>query len=734
MDKIAKFVTKKPKLVILISLLLLIPCIIGYMFTNVSYDMLSYLPNRLDSVKGEKILNSTYNYGSMTMVLVKNMPSKRVVELKNKIAEVEHVYSVIWVDDIVDTSIPSDILPDELKNVFYSNDGEYTMMLVQFSGDSSSEDTINAVNQIKIVTNKQCILSGLTPINADTKALSDKQAPLYIAVAVVLAILAMAFAMESFVLPFVLVGVLGIAVMYNMGTNFFLGDISYITQCIAAILQLGVTMDYSIFLVNRFNEEKLKTDDKSLAMQRALKASAVALSGSSLTTLFGFLALCFMQFRLGLNIGIVMSKGVLLGVATVIAVLPAFLLVFDNAINKYKHKKFTPDFSKIINFTIKRKKVFASLFIVLLIPAVILSANVKKYYNLSSTLPDTLDSVVALNTLKKEFNMTTSHFILVDDKLSSKKLTEMENRIKDIDGVNSLLAYNLLLGSSIPDSIIPDNINNIVKQGGYQLMLVNSQYEAASDESNTQVENINKIIKEYDPNGYVTGEGALYNDMIDITRTDFTVTSIISIFAIFVLVAILFKSFSIPAILIASIELAILINESISTIFGATIPFIAPTVISCVQLGATVDYAILLTSRFKEEINSGLDKYTAIREAANSSMRSVFQSAIVFFAATFGVYIVCSISIVKSICAMLSRGAIISAIVILFLLTPILLISEEFIAKTSKDWGVSNLLAKKIGYNGENETKSVHFKPENNNDNEEYTEFTITDDDDRKDN
>ena len=712
MEKIAKFVTVKTRLVIIISLLLIIPCVIGYFSTDVSYDILSYLPGDLGSVKGEQILNETYNYGSMTMVLVKNMPSKRVTQLKEKISGVENVQSVLWVDDFVDISIPPDILPDEVKNIFYSRDGEYTLMLVQFSADCSSEDTIDAVNRIKSVTDKQCLLSGLTPINADTKKLSDEQAPLYIAVAVVLAVAAMALTMESYLRPLILVGVLFLAVIYNMGTNFFLGDISYITQCIAAILQLAVTIDYSIFLVNRFNEERKLTEDKTLAMQRALKASAVSLSGSSMTTLFGFLALCFMQFSLGLNIGIVMAKGVLLGVATVILVLPAYLLTFDKAVSRGRHKKFTPDFTKVVGFVVSKKKVFSVIALVLFIPSMILSLSVKKYYNLAGTMPDDLDSVVALNTLKTEFNMTTSHFIIVNDDIPAKKLNRMETQIREVEGVNTVLAYNLFIGPSFPSDIIPDRINEAVKQGGYQLMLVNSGYEAATDESNRQVEKIDEIVKSYDPQGYVTGEGALYNDMIDVTRTDFTVTSIISILAIFVLIAILFRSLSIPLLLIASIEFAIFINEGISTVLGVEIPFIAPTVISCVQLGATVDYAILLTSRFREEISSGKKKTEAIKAAAVSSMNSVFQSAVVFFAATFGVYCVCTISIVKTICAMLARGAVISALVILFFLTPILLVNEGFIARTTKNWG-------------KRQTADIVFSDAP----EDYTEFTISDDD-----
>ena len=731
MEKIANFVTKKPKLIILISLLLLIPSFFGYIYTDVNYDILTYLPDKLDSVKGQQVLSETYNVDSTTMVIVENMQSRSVLELKEKISSVDNVSSVLWSDDIIDTSIPSDILPDELHNVFYSENGDYTMMFVQFDPDCSSKQTIEAVDEIKSITQKQCLLSGLTPINADTRQLTNKELPIYISLAVVLVLIIMLVTMESSVLPFILILILGMSVLYNMGTNWIVGGISYITQCIAAILQLAVTMDYSIFLVDRFNEEKQRCDNKESAMLRALSASFTSLAGSSMTTVFGFLALCFMQLSLGFNIGIVMAKGVIIGVISVVTILPAFLLVFDDAINKRKHKKLSPDFTKVINYAIKHKKGFAVLMVVLIIPAIILSASVKQYYNITSTLPDDLDSVVALETLKEEFNMTTSHFIVVDDDVSAEKLIEMENRIQLLDGITSMLAYNQYVGSSIPDSIMPDEIAQLVKQGGYQVMLVNSEFEAATDSANKQVSDMYTILKEYDPNGYITGEGAMYSDMVDIASADFTVTSIISIVAIFVLIALLFKSYSIPLILIATIELAILINQGISTILGTEISFIAPTVISCVQLGATVDYAILLTSRFKEELSKGNDKTAAVKKASVAAMRSVFQSATIFFFVTIGVYFVSSIAIVKEICSLLARGSIISALVVLFILTPILLVGEKFIARGTKEWVF-------INNNDFDEGVKFEFSHSENSDfseenfvftSDSYTEFVLTEND-----
>lgn len=696
MKKISDLVVNKPKLIVLISLLLLIPATISYIFTNVNYDILSYLPSKLDSVKGENILEEDFGGGSMTIVLVKTVDDNggkispnTVMKLKNNISEIKNVSNVLWADNIMDTSVPGDILPDDVKNVFYSSDGEYTMMFVSYSEDASSKDIIKSVKEIKKILPENCYLSGISAMNSDTKEMTDRETPIYILIAVALAIITMMITMESYVMPFILVGVIGIAVMYNMGTNFFMG-VSYITQSIAAILQLGVTIDYSIFFVNRYNEERKYSRTKEEAMARALHGSFISLSGSSLTTLFGFLALCFMQLTLGLNIGIVMAKGVIIGVLSVVIILPAFMLVFDSAINRHKHKPFTPDFGKFVNHIIKRKKAFAALFIIIIIPSLLLSANVKKNYNLNAELPDDATTTVGTALLKEKFNMTTSHFIIVDDSIPASKLVRMENEISNVEGVSSMLAYDMFVGTSIPDSIVPDDVIDIVKQNGRQVMLVNSIYESSTDKCNEQVEKIENIVQKYTGSehyGYVTGEGALYKDLIETTKVDFAVTSLISIIAVFIVIAIVFKSISIPFILIIAIEVAIWINQGISTLFGTAIPFIAPTVISCIQLGATVDYAILLTSRFKEELAKGAGRTAAMRKAANEAIRSVFQSAMLFFFATFGVYLVCSISIVKSLCAMLARGSLISSLVIVLFVTPILLLCEKLISKTTKGWG-----------------------------------------------
>lgn len=693
MKKISDFIINKPKRIILIALLLLIPTIISFALTNVNYDLLTYLPAKLDSVKGEQILEESFNGSSLTIVLVKTVDDNgieyspnTVMELKKSIGEIENVSAVLWSDNIIDSSIPGDILPDDLRNVFYSSDGDYTMMFVSYDESASSKDIINAVNKIKAILPEDAYLSGISAMNADTKNMTDRETPLYIAVAVFLVLATLMLTMESLVVPLIIIAVIAIAVVYNMGTNFFM-DVSYITQSIAAILQLGVTIDYSIFLVNRYNEERKHCLSKEQAMSKSLEGTLLSLSGSSLTTLFGFLALCFMQLTLGMNIGIVMAKGVVIGVLSVVIILPAFLLVFDDAINRHRHKTFTPGFTKFVDFTLKKKKVFAVIFLIIIIPSFILANNVEEYYNLNSQLPEDSITTVGTSILKDKFNMTTSHFIIIDDSIPAQDLVKMENEIEKVSGVSSMLAYDKFVGTSIPDMIIPDEIINIVKKNGCQVMLVNSIYEASTDESNAQVEEIEDIIHQYADGehfGYITGEGALYKDLIKTTKVDFTVTSAISILAVFIVIAFVFKSVTIPVILILGIEVSIWINEGISTLMGSQISFIAPTVISCIQLGATVDYAILLTTRFREELSNGIEKNRAMRKAANEACLSIFQSAALFFFATFGVYLICSISIVKSLCALLARGSIISALIIVLFVAPILLICEKNVSKNIK--------------------------------------------------
>lgn len=686
MKRIAKFIAYHPKTITIIAVLLLIPAAIGYINTFVNYDILSYLPGDLDSVKGENELDETFNSASMSFLVIEDMPSKDVAALKEKIAKVDNVSSVIWVNDIADISIPQEIIPQAVKDIFYSKDGKCTMMLIQYKYKAVTDETMKAIEDVRGLLNNQCFLSGMGVIMKDTRDLADSQAPIFIAIAIAIALVVMTFCMESWVEPWVLLAALCMAVVYNMGTNLIFGQISYITQCIAAILQLGVTMDYSVFLIDRFEEEKPKYADKRDAMASAIQGAFLSLSGSSLTTIFGFLALCFMDLSLGKDIGLVMAKGVVFGVLTVTIVLPALVLQCDKIIHKYRHRSFIPKFDKLNNFVVNHKKVWVAIFVVLFIPSYIMQSNVNVYYSMDRMLPDDIGCIAALNKMKEEFNMATSHFIIVDDSLDASDLVKMENEIKETAGVTNMVAYNSFVGSGIPDSMIPDELKSIAKSGGRQMILVNTSYVAATDECNEQLTKINNIVKKYDKNGYVTGEGAMYKDLIDITDHDFKLTSVLSILSIFILIAIIFKSISIPTILVMSIELAIFVNKAISFATGTTLSFIAPTIIGCVQLGATVDYAILLTTRFREEMRNGHNKLDAIKIAANASDRSIFQSALVFFGATFGVFLTCDIKIVKEVCLLLARGSLISAGVIVFMLTPLLLVLEGLIEKTTYDF------------------------------------------------
>ena len=686
MKRMALWEAKHPKIVIAIALALIVPAIIGFIMTRVNYDIMSYLPDSVESVQGEEILDKTFNNASMSIIVVEKSDARYVAALKEEIEKMDAVSSVIWVNSLADISIPQDVLPDALKDIFYSKSSDSTMMLVQYKYAGSSAETMQTIKNIKTLLSKNAFISGVSAIVEDTKELSDKEAPIYIVLAIVVALVAMSFMMESWLQPFIVLAALGIAIIYNMGTNVFKGEISFITQSIAAILQLGVTMDYSVFLIDRYNEEKLKTSIREEAMANAVTKSFTALMGSSLTTIFGFLALCFMTFTLGLDIGLVMAKGVVFGILTVVLILPELVLIFEDTMNKYKHKSFLPHFEKLNNFVFKYKAVFAVLFVLLLIPAYLLQSKVDLYYNMDKALPQDLISIQGLYKMKDEFQMASTQFVIIDDSIDSGKLTKLENEIENLDGISTVLSYNKVIGPAIPDDIVPDKILDICKKDGKQLMMVNSVYESASDELNSQIDEMTAIIKSYDPNAIVTGEGAITKDMIVTTNRDFNVTAMLSLIAIFILLAVTFKSISLPVLLILSIELAIWINLSISKILGAEVSFVGPTVINCIQLGATVDYAVLLTTRFREELHSGLDKKEAILKAANAAERSVFQSAVVFFVATFAVYLVCNISIVKGICSLLARGSVISAASIVFFLMPLLYIFEGVISKTTFGW------------------------------------------------
>ena len=686
-EKTARFIAGHPKTIFIVASLLLIPSFFGYISTFVNYDIMSYLPDSIESVQGEDMLDKEFGLAANAFLVIDDMSAKDVVKVKNEIAGIEGVSNVTWVDDIADISIPQSMLPDALTDIFFANEGKSTLLMIQFEQGSATNSTMSAIKEIRTKLNKQCFLSGMSAIITDTKDLSDSEAPKYIVIAVVLALIALSFTMDSWVLPLVLLTALGYAVVYNLGTNIVMpGGISYITQSVAAILQLGVTMDYSVFLMDRFNEEQKNTDDKTEAMARAVSSTFVSLAGSSLTTIFGFLALCFMSLTLGFDIGIVMAKGVVFGVITVVVVLPAFLLLFYKPIYRFRHKRIIPSFRHINKFVIRHRKVIAIIFIALIVPSYIAKSAVPLDYVISNALPEQLDSVQALNKLKGDFNMATTHFVIIDDSVPSGKVSEMIDEFEAVDGVSGIISLNSFVGPAISEDMLPDAIRDICFKNGKQLMMVNSVYTPSSDEENEQVDILTGILKKYDPSGYLTGEGAMSKDLIAVTDKDFKVTSIISIAAIFLLIAVIFKSVSVPVLLVAGIELAIFINLALSLVTGADVSFIAPTIISCVQLGATVDYAILMTTRFREELRRGHGRLEAMQIAAEASDKSIFQSALVFFSATFGVYCVCNIEIVKSICSMLARGALVSGLVIIVFLPALLTCFEGIIAKTSHGW------------------------------------------------
>lgn len=688
MKKIALWEAKHPKTVLLLAVLLLIPALIGFACTGVNYDILSYLPDELESMQGEQVLDETFNTAGISIVITEDMQPKYTLALKNEILKVDGVASVIWVDTLADIGIPADALPDVLKNIFYSADGTKTMMLVRYDPAGGEGSDLKAIAEIKTLLGENAFMSGLSVIVDDTREICDSQAPLYIAVAVALALAVMALMMESWFQPLIVLLSLGIAVLYNMGTNFFLGEISFITQCVAAVLQLGVTMDYSIFLIDRYSEEKEHYPTREEAMAAAVTKSFAALAGSSLTTVFGFLALCFMHLKLGFDIGFVMAKGVVFGILTVVFVLPSIVLIFEKQILKYRHRSFIPDFTKVNVFTLKHKKAFALIFLLLLAPSYLIQKDIDLYYSMNKALPGYLTSMQGFEKLKNDFDMACTQFVIVDDSIPAAKLMEMEQKLENMDGVSSLLAYNSIVGPAIPDDILPDEIMQLCKQDGLQLFLVNSKFDPATLELTAQLQQMEQIVKSYDPNAYITGEGAIEQGLIDTTDRDFAVTAVLSVAAIFILIAIVFKSVTLPVILVLSIELAIWLNLSLSVIMGKEASFVDPTVINCIQLGATVDYAILLTTRFREELRFA-PKQEAMLKAVKMAQQSIFQSAAVFFAATFGVYVVCDIYIVRGMCALLARGAIISEFVIILFLAPLLVVCEGFIAKTTPSWRLS---------------------------------------------
>ena len=683
MERISKAIAKHSKLILLLAVILVVPAAFGYFKTDVNYDILSYLPEETSTMQAEKILQDEFGCGSIAMLIVEDMPDKDVAKVKEKVAKLDGVKKALWVDDFVDLSVPKEILPKDMTDLLYNGD-KSTMIIVMLKEGTATLTTQNTVQKIRNIVGAQGFLSGMSGIIKDTKDCADGEMPLYVIIAGILTLIVLLLTMESTVVPFVFLLSISLAIIYNFGSNIILGEISYITKALAAVLQLGVTMDYSIFLLHRYDEELGKNSDRIEAMSNAIQNTFVSIIGSSTTTVAGFLALCTMDLSLGMDMGIVMAKGVIIGVLCTVTILPSLILIFDKAIHKYKHKTILPSFEKTSKFVVKHYKKLAVLFVIIFIPAFIGNNNAKVYYNLDESLPDDFPSIVATNKMKDDYHMESTDFILVSDKLDSNDVTSMIKELEEIDGVNSVIGLEKYIGPAIDQEMIPDEILSELKAGGYEEILLNSKYRAASDECNAQLTEVEHIVHKYDPDGLVGGEAPLTKDLIRIADTDFKKVSAASIIAIFLIIAIVFKSISLPVILVAAIECAIFANLGIPYYTGKIEPFIASIVLGTIQLGATVDYAILLTSRFKEELGYNDNKFEAMQAAIKHSGGSIMTSALSFFSATIGVGVISQLELIGSLCSLMSRGAIISMFMIIFILPGLLLVFEPVIRKTSK--------------------------------------------------
>ncbi len=685
MKRFGLFISNHRILVLIIATILLIPAGFGFINTKVNYDLLTYLPSELDSTKGQVILEKDFSNSATSMLMLKNMDEKYVLSIKDKINKIEAVEKVIWVDDIADITVPKEMLPDKVKDTFYKKDT--TLLVIKFNTSSSSENTQKAISKIRDIAGKDSFLAGMSAIIKDTRSIADSEAPIYILVAVLLCALVLAFTNESYLTPIIFLISIGYAIAYNMGTNIFLGNISYVTKVIAAVLQLGVTMDYSIFLMHRYDEERgLEGISNVEAMADAIKKTFVSITGSSTTTIAGFLVLCAMQLSLGKDIGIVMAKGVVLGLIATVTVLPALILVLDKPIHRLRHKSFLPDFTRTAKFVTKHYRILTILFVLLFIPAVYGSQNTKVYYNLDESLPKDLPSIVATKKLKEDYKMTTTHFVLIDKNIEDYKVSKMVGELEKLDGINNVFAKESFIGPMVPDFVLPDKVVAEFEKNNYKLFIINSEYQAARKPLDIQLTKMKDIIKKYDKNAMITGEGALTKDLMNIADIDFKRVSLYSIVAVFIIIMIIFTSLSIPVLLVLAIELAIFINMAVPYYTNSVIPFVSSIVVGTIQLGSTIDYAILLTTRFREEIRLGKDNQSAMELAVSSSAKPIVTSALSFFAATIGVTIISDMEMVSSLCSMMARGAIISMFVIIVLLPSIMMKSEKIINKTSRNF------------------------------------------------
>lgn len=682
MQKFGRGVVKLRVPILIVSVLLLIPSIFGFVSTRINYDILSYLPSDIETMKGQDIMLDEFGKGGFSLVMLDGMEDKDVEKVKEKIEKVDHVCDVLWYDTLADVSLPKEVLPDDIYDFF--NTDNSTMMAVFFDEATSADGSLEAVKEIRSIAGEQCFVSGMSSVVEDIKDLTMQEAPMYVVIAVILTSIILALTMDSFLIPLFFMLSVGMAIIYNMGTNFIQGEISFITEALAAVLQLAVTIDYSIFLWHSYKEEKEKhPGDNKEAMAVAIGKTITSVVSSSITTVAGFLALCFMSYELGMDMGIVMAKGVVIGVICCITVLPSMILVFDKALEKTMHKDLVPSLEKPSKFIIKHHAAFIVLFIVVLIPAVYGQINTNVYYNLTDTLPKDLNSVIANTKLDEEYNMATTHMLLVDADMKPKEVNSMLDEMGKVDGVSFSMSLDTLIGPSIPREIVPDSVTKILKSDKWQLMLIGSEYKVASDEENAQIDELSKILKSYDKDGMLIGEAAATKDLIDITDHDFKVVNIVSIAAIFIIILIALRSVSLPIILVAVIEFAITVNMGVPCFTNTTIPFIASVVIGTIQLGATVDYAILMTTRYKTERNAGKDKHEAVTIALSTSMKSIMVSALGFFASTFGVGVYSSVDMISQLCTLMSRGAIISMITVICILPSMLMLFDKVIINTT---------------------------------------------------
>ena len=683
--KFGKWLTRHKAVVLIIAFLLLIPATIGYVSTRINYDLLSYLPNSLETVSGQDTMVDEFGMGAFSMIVVEDMEKKDIVALKEKLKKVNHVEDVIWYDDAMDITVPTEMLPDKLREGLFN--GNATMMIALFDNTTSADSTMDAITEMRGIVKKQAFISGMSGVVTDIKNLAMAEMPIYVVVAAVLSLLILLLTMDSLVTPFIFLLGIGMAIVYNMGTNMVFGEISYITQALTAILQLGVTMDYSIFLLESYEANKVRYDgDKNRAMAHAISNTFTSVTSSSVTTIAGFAALCFMTFKLGMDLGLVMAKGVIIGVIVCLTVLPALILCFDKAIDKTTHKNLIPNLDGLSKKNVKGWPVVLVLFLVLLGPAMYGNSNYEIYYDIAGALPQSLDSAVANKKLEEKFNMNSTHIVLMKNGMASKEKSEMLKKIEDVKGVKWALGIDSFKGVSIPSSMIPKKLESKLKSDNYEIAFVCSDYKAATDEVNSQIADINKIVKKYSKDSMVIGEAPLTKDLQDVTDIDLVNVNYVSVAAIFLIILITFKSILIPVILVMVIEFAIFLNMSVPFYTHESLPFVASIVIGTIQLGATVDYAILMTSRYhKERVVRRKSKKEAIDIAHKTSIKSIMISGMCLFASTFGVTMSSSIDMIKSICTLLSRGAVISTIVVILVLPAMLTVFDKWICKTTWD-------------------------------------------------